>query len=172
MDSDPDLEELVQKVDQHYRRLLRETNLKGRRSTKWNGVHAYSKQRAAINKWMRGVKPKTPWEVNCMVYAAAFILRPQKSKVKVQGKRKEKCLHFRRLIAWLDVEITRQKHYHGLDDNCGKSFILWPSLVQTSFSRTRETGSCISLRWQLLETLSWQREEPRSCPSMMIYVPT
>ena len=60
MDSDPDLEELVQKVDQHYRRLLRETNLKGRRSTKWNGVRVDSKQRAAINKWMRGVKPKTP----------------------------------------------------------------------------------------------------------------
>ena len=47
-----------------------------------------------------------------MVYAAASILQPQKSPEsapQVQGRRKEKCLRFRRLIAWLDVEITRQK---------------------------------------------------------------
>ena len=37
MDSDPGLEELVRKVDQHYRQLLRDTNLRGR-STKWPGV--------------------------------------------------------------------------------------------------------------------------------------
>ena len=112
MDSDPDLDEIVRKVDHHYRQLLRDTNLRGRRSTKWAGVRVDGRQRAAINQWMRGVKPKTPWEVNCMVYAAASILRPQKSPESashVQGKRKEKCLRFRRLIAWLDVEIARQK---------------------------------------------------------------
>ena len=87
MDSNPDLEELVLKVGQHYRRLLRENNQRGR-STKWNGVCLDSRKRAAINNWMRGMKPKTPWEVNCMVYAAASILRPQKSpesEVKLQG---------------------------------------------------------------------------------------
>ena len=77
MDSNPDLEELVLKVDQHYRRLLRETNLRGSRSTKWTVVHVDSRKCAAINKWMGGVKPKTPWEVNCMVYATALILRPK-----------------------------------------------------------------------------------------------
>ena len=101
MDSDPDLEELVRKVDHHYRQLLRETNLRGRRSTKWPGVRVDGRQRAVINQWMKGVKPKTPWEVNCMVYAAASILQPQKSPEsapQVQGRRKEKCLRFRRLI--------------------------------------------------------------------------
>ena len=112
VDSSPDLDELVKQVVHHYRKLLRETNLRGRRSTKWPGVRVDGRQRAAINQWMRGVKPKTPWEVNCMVYAAASILRPQKSPEsvsQVQGQRKEKCLHFRRLIAWLDVEIACQK---------------------------------------------------------------
>ena len=33
MDFDPALEELVEKVDQHYRRLLSDINLRGRRST-------------------------------------------------------------------------------------------------------------------------------------------
>ena len=105
------VDELVRKVEHHYRQLLRETNLRGRRSTKWPGVRVDGRHCAAINQWMRGVKPKTPWEINCMVYAAASILRPQKSpksEVPAQG-RKEKCLRFRRLIAWLDVEITRQK---------------------------------------------------------------
>ena len=49
MDSDPDLEELVLTVDQHYRWLLRENNLKGR-STKWPGVYIDSRKDAAINK--------------------------------------------------------------------------------------------------------------------------
>ena len=67
MDSAPDLDELVRKVEHHYCQLLRETNLRGRRSTKWPGVRVDGRQRAAINQWMRGVKSKTPWEVNCMV---------------------------------------------------------------------------------------------------------
>ena len=79
MNSDPDLEELVRKVNHHYRKLLRDTNSRGRRSTKWPGGRVDGRQRAVINQWMKGVKPKTPWEVNCMVYAAASILQPQKS---------------------------------------------------------------------------------------------
>ena len=89
MDSDPGLEEIVEKVAQHYRRLLRDTNLRGRRSTKWPGVRVDGRQRAVINQWMQGVKSKTPWEVNCMVYAAASILQPQKSPEsapRVQGR--------------------------------------------------------------------------------------
>ena len=77
MDSDPGLGELVEKVDQHYRRLLRDTNLTGRRSTKWPGVRVDDRQCAVINQCMQGVKPTTPWEVNCMVNAAASILQPQ-----------------------------------------------------------------------------------------------
>ena len=73
MDSDLGLEELVRKVNQHYRRLLRDTNLRGRRSIKWPGVCVDGRQHAVINQWMQGVKPKTSWEVNCMVYAAASI---------------------------------------------------------------------------------------------------
>ena len=105
------LNELVRKVEHHYHQLLRETNLRGRRKIKGPGVRVDSRQRAAINQWMQGVKSKTPWEVNCMVYAAASILRPQKShksEVQAQG-RKENCLRFRWLKAWLNVEITRQK---------------------------------------------------------------
>ena len=64
----------------------------------------------AINQWMRGVKPKTPWEVNCMAYAAASIPQPQSPEsASLKRGRKEKCLRFRRLIAWLDVEMARQK---------------------------------------------------------------
>ena len=91
MDSDPGLEGLVEKVDQHYRKRLRDTNLRGRRSTKWLGVCMDGRQCAVINQWMQGVKPKTPWEVNCMVYAAASILQPQKSPEsapRVQGYEK------------------------------------------------------------------------------------
>ena len=43
MDSDPGLEELVEEVDQHYCQLLRDTNLRGRRSTKWPGVRVDGK---------------------------------------------------------------------------------------------------------------------------------
>ena len=56
MDSNPSLEMI--EVDQPYCQLLRETNLLGGR------------QCAVIKQWMRGVKPKTLWEVNCIVYAA------------------------------------------------------------------------------------------------------
>ena len=73
MDSNPDLDELVQNVDHHYRQLLRDTTLQERRSMKWPGVHVEGRQHVAINQWIRGVKPKTPWEVNCMAYAAASI---------------------------------------------------------------------------------------------------
>ena len=52
MDSDTGLEEMVEKVDQHYRRLLRDTNLRGRRSTKLPGVHVDGRQCAVINQWM------------------------------------------------------------------------------------------------------------------------
>ena len=39
LDSDPELRELVEKVDRIYRQLLRQGgNLRGRRSTKWRGV--------------------------------------------------------------------------------------------------------------------------------------
>ena len=89
MDSDTGLEEMVEKVDQHYRRLLRDTNLRGR-STKWPGVRVDGRQRAVINQWMQGVKPKTPWEVNCMVYAAASILQPQKSPDLLRGYKGDK----------------------------------------------------------------------------------
>ena len=44
MDSSPDLDELVQNVDHHYRQLLRDTTLQGRRSMKWPGVHVEGRQ--------------------------------------------------------------------------------------------------------------------------------
>ena len=50
MDSCPDLDELVKKVDHHNCKLLREINLQGR-STKWPGVHVDGRQRAAMNQW-------------------------------------------------------------------------------------------------------------------------
>ena len=77
MDSDLGLEELVRKVNQHYCRLLRDTNLRGRRSIKLPGVCVDGRQHAVINQKMQGVKPKTSWEVNCMVYAAASIHNPR-----------------------------------------------------------------------------------------------
>ena len=45
-------------------------------STKWRGVRVDADRHAAIDQWMKGVKPKTPLEVNCMVYASAVSLRP------------------------------------------------------------------------------------------------
>ena len=57
MNSDPDLEELVRKVNHHYRKLLRDTNSRGRRSTKWPGGRVDGRQRTVINQWMKGVKP-------------------------------------------------------------------------------------------------------------------
>ena len=68
MDSNPGLEEFVRNVDQHYRQLLRNINLK--REEKFpsglGSVRVDCRQRAAIYQWTQGVKPKTPWEVNCM----------------------------------------------------------------------------------------------------------
>ena len=73
MDSGLDQEELVLKVAEHYHQLLREKYLRGR-SIQWPGVRVDSRRHAVINQWMKGVKPTTPWEVNCMVCAAASIL--------------------------------------------------------------------------------------------------
>ena len=68
MDSNPGLEEFVRNVDQHYRQLLRNINLK--REEKFpsglGSVRVDCRQRAAIYQWTQGVKPKTHWEVNCM----------------------------------------------------------------------------------------------------------
>ena len=71
MDSDPGLEEVVRKVDQHYRQPLRDTNLRGRRSTKWPGFCVDGRQRAVINQWMQRVKSKrsTAW---CMLQFQSF----------------------------------------------------------------------------------------------------
>ena len=53
MDSSPDLDEIVKEVDNCYCQLLdRDTNLRGRISTKWSGVHVDGRQHATINQWM------------------------------------------------------------------------------------------------------------------------
>jgi hypothetical protein len=83
LDSDPELRELVEKVDRIYRQLLRQGgNLRGRRSTKWRGVRVDADRHAAIDQWMKGVKSKTLLEVNCIGLCGGCVLAaPKTSRV-------------------------------------------------------------------------------------------
>ena len=79
-------------------------------------------------EWQEG--PRTAWHLNCLVYSVAMAVRGkttyesqpcnqgrksdnQKGSKRQEGHlsdRKAKGLRFRRLLAWLDVEIARQQN--------------------------------------------------------------
>ena len=85
----------MRKVEHHYHQLLTETNLRGKRSTKWPGVHVDSRQHAAINQWMRGVKPpKHPGKLTarCMLQLQSCDPRNLPSlRRRHKGKKRSAC---------------------------------------------------------------------------------
>ena len=111
MDSDLGLEELVRKVNQHHQAIER---YQLKREEKYQVAWGLRGRQAACSDQPVDARSETQNILGGQLHGVCCSFNPQPQKSpesapRVQGRQNEKCLRFMRLIAWLDVEITRQK---------------------------------------------------------------
>ena len=126
--------------------------------------------------WQEG--PRSAWDLNCLVYSVAMVVKGktttesqpcnqgrksdnQKSSKRQGGHitdRKAKGLRFRRLLAWLDVEIARQQSNNPMTK---RQKVLQRKLRREFHSLNLNV--LIRAREQTLGKLRvWTLQEPRS----------